>query len=96
MNNSLGYDEKVVDGFYEVWGMSPAMWSMCTESEEYGRMPNLEMLRGVQPGEAQFEVIVVDRSDGPDGKPKDPDLLTLEVRAVLAATVKWMPGSITF
>lgn len=80
MNNSLGYDEKVVDGFYEVWGMSPAMWSMCTEMEEYGRMPSLDMLRGVHPGETQFEVILVDRSDGPDGNPKDPNLLMLEVR----------------
>ena len=75
VSNCLGYDDRIEDGFYEVWGMSPYVWSMCTDSNELGRMPPLESLRNVNPAEAEFEVVLVDRNG-------DPHLRELEDKAV--------------
>lgn len=62
VSNCLGYEDRIEDGFYEVWGMSPYVWSMCTDSNELGRMPPLESLRNVSPTDAVFEVVLVDRN----------------------------------
>lgn len=75
VSNCLGYEDRIEDGFYEVWGMSPYVWSMCTDSNELGRMPPMESLRSVSPTEAAFEVVLVDRNS-------DPDLKDLEERVV--------------
>jgi serine/threonine-protein kinase CTR1 len=75
VSNCLGYEDRIEDGFYEVWGMSPYVWSMCTDSNELGRMPPLESLRSVDPAEAEFEVVLVDRNG-------DPHLRELEDKAV--------------
>jgi serine/threonine-protein kinase CTR1 len=75
VSNCLGYEDRIEDGFYEVWGMSPYVWSMCTDSNELGRMPPLESLRSVNPAEAEFEVVLVDRNG-------DPHLRELEDKAV--------------
>lgn len=75
VSNCLGYEDRIEDGFYEVWGMSPYVWSMCTDSNELGRMPPLDSLRNVSPADATFEVILVDRNG-------DPDLKELEDRAI--------------
>ncbi|KAL2609854.1 hypothetical protein R1flu_028427 [Riccia fluitans] len=75
VSNCLSYDDRIEDGFYEVWGMSPYVWSMCTDSNELGRMPPLENLRSVQPSDATFEVVLVDRN-------MDPSLRELEDKAV--------------
>ncbi|XP_002972276.2 serine/threonine-protein kinase CTR1 [Selaginella moellendorffii] len=75
VTSSLSYDEWIEDGFYELWGMSPHVWSICTDSSEQGRMPPLESLHRVHPSEAVFDVVLVDRS-------VDPALCTLEDRVV--------------
>ncbi|EFJ14699.1 hypothetical protein SELMODRAFT_119717 [Selaginella moellendorffii] len=75
VTSSLSYDEWIEDGFYELWGMSPHVWSICTDSSEQGRMPPLESLRRVHPSEAVFDVVLVDRS-------VDPALCALEDRVV--------------
>ncbi|BBN20086.1 sterile alpha motif and leucine zipper containing kinase AZK [Marchantia polymorpha subsp. ruderalis] len=75
VSNCLSYDDRIEDGFYEVWGMSPYVWSMCTDSNELGRMPPLENLRSVHPSDATFEVVLVDRN-------MDPSLRELEDKAV--------------
>ncbi|CAM6084202.1 unnamed protein product [Calypogeia fissa] len=62
VSSCLGYDDRVEDGFYEVWGMSPYVWSMCTDSNELGRMPPLEKLQAVPPTDSTFEVVLVDRN----------------------------------
>lgn len=38
-------------------GMSPYVWSMCTDSSELGRMPPLENLQAVSPEDRSFEVV---------------------------------------
>lgn len=78
VSNCLGYEDRIEDGFYEIWGMSPYVWSMCTDSNELGRMPPLESLRSVNPAEAEFEVVLVDRNG-------DPHLRELEDKAVSLA-----------
>ncbi|CAM6019611.1 unnamed protein product [Sphagnum balticum] len=74
VSNCLGYDDRIEDGFYEVWGMSPYVWSMCTDNNELGRIPPLAALQSVNTSES-FEVVLVDRND-------DPDLRDLEDKAV--------------
>lgn len=55
--------------------MSPYVWSMCTDSNELGRMPPLESLRSVSPADAVFEVVLVDKNT-------DMQLRELEDKAV--------------
>ncbi|CAM6077569.1 unnamed protein product, partial [Sphagnum tenellum] len=74
VSNCLGYDDRIEDGFYEVWGMSPYVWSMCTDNNELGRIPPLAALQSVSTSES-FEVVLVDRND-------DQDLRELEDKAV--------------
>ncbi|CAK9272810.1 unnamed protein product [Sphagnum jensenii] len=74
VSNCLGYDDRIEDGFYEVWGMSPYVWAMCTDNNELGRIPPLAALQSVSTSES-FEVVLVDRND-------DQDLRELEDKAV--------------
>jgi hypothetical protein len=55
--NVLDYEEKVVDGFYDVYGLSndPAM---------QGKMPSLADLEA-NPGGSSFEVVIVNRTIDP-------------------------------
>lgn len=62
MNGSLGYSDKVQDGFYQVWGMNPYVWNMCNHSDEGGRMPSLESLRVADPVDSALEVVLVDQN----------------------------------
>ncbi|CAL9759552.1 unnamed protein product [Musa acuminata subsp. burmannicoides] len=61
--NVLDYDEKVVDGFYDIYGLSG-------NAANHGRMPSLIELQ-TSIGDLGFEVIVVNR-------PIDPALVELE------------------
>ncbi|KAL5224822.1 hypothetical protein ABZP36_011461 [Zizania latifolia] len=50
--NFLDYNEKVIDGFYDIFGLS-------AESSRHGKMPSLAELQ-ISIGDLGFEVIVVD------------------------------------
>lgn len=53
----LDYEEKVVDGFYDVYGLS-------TDSSMQGKMPSLEELEA-NAGNSNFEVVVVNQAVDP-------------------------------
>ena len=53
----LDYEEKVVDGFYDVYGLS-------TDSAMQGKMPSLTDLEA-NPGDSSFEVVIVNRTIDP-------------------------------
>ncbi|MCO5591665.1 hypothetical protein L7F22_045656 [Adiantum nelumboides] len=62
VNGSLGYADRVRDGFYHIWGMNPYIWKLCSHTDEAGgRLPSLELLRAVNPLESSMEVIVIDK-----------------------------------
>ncbi|KAI4301881.1 hypothetical protein L6164_035118 [Bauhinia variegata] len=53
----LDYEEKVLDGFYDVYGLS-------TDSAMQGKMPSLTDLEA-NPGNSSFEVVIVNRTIDP-------------------------------
>ncbi|OVA15497.1 Armadillo repeat-containing protein 3 and Serine/threonine-protein kinase CTR1 [Macleaya cordata] len=55
--NVLGYDDKVVDGFYDIYGRS-------MDSASRGKMPSLADMQ-TNIGESGFEVVVVNRAIDP-------------------------------
>lgn len=62
MNGCLSYFDKVSDGFYLIHGMNPYVWSVCTELQENGRIPSIELLRSVDPtADSSIEVVLIDR-----------------------------------
>eukprot|EP00249_Psilotum_nudum_P013826 c24534_g1_i1 orf=263-3379(+) len=74
VNGSLGYHDKIEDGFYHIWGMSPYVWTICSV-DEGSCMPSLDSLRAVDVADTCIEVILVD-------KHRDSYLRELEDRAV--------------
>lgn len=69
MNGCLSYFDKVPDGFYLIHGMNPYVWSVCTELQENGRIPSIELLRSVDPTtESSIEVVLIDRRSDPSLK----------------------------
>eukprot|EP00897_Mesotaenium_endlicherianum_P007895 jgi/Mesen1/7133/ME000369S06450 len=75
VNGGLSYEDRVEDGFYDLWGISPYVWSMCMDATQRGRMPPLESLRAMHPSEASFDVTLVNRT-------VDKELKELEDEAV--------------
>lgn len=61
VNGTLSYNDKISDGFYNILGMDPYMWMMCSNSEEGKRLPSLLSLKAVNPGTTSMEVLLVDR-----------------------------------
>eukprot|EP01018_Ginkgo_biloba_P016696 Gb_16362 [translate_table: standard] len=61
VNGCLSYHDKVPDGFYQIWGMNPYVWTMCSDLGESGRMPSLESLKVVDASDSSLEVILIDR-----------------------------------
>ncbi|KAK6915472.1 hypothetical protein RJ641_020589 [Dillenia turbinata] len=55
--NVLDYEEKVVDGFYDVYGLP-------TDPATQGKMPSLEDIES-NPGGSNFEVVIVNRTIDP-------------------------------
>lgn len=55
--NVLDYDDRVVDGFYDVYGLS-------TDSAMQGKMPSLRDLEA-NPGNSTLEVVIVNRTIDP-------------------------------
>ncbi|KAG1326366.1 hypothetical protein COCNU_01G003000 [Cocos nucifera] len=75
VNGCLSFSDKISDGFYNILGMDPHLWTMCNESEEGKRMPLLMALKAVDPTESSLEVVLVDRH-------ADSGLMKLENRAL--------------
>ena len=62
INGSLGYTDKIQDGFYHIWGMNPHIWAICSEStREGGWLPSLDVLRRVDPANTSMEVVLFDK-----------------------------------
>lgn len=62
VNGSLGYADRIRDGFYHIWGINPYIWKLCSHTDEAGgRLPTLEVLRAVNPSDSLMEVIVIDK-----------------------------------
>ncbi|XP_059462437.1 serine/threonine-protein kinase CTR1 isoform X2 [Corylus avellana] len=69
VNGCLSYFDKIPDGFYLIHGMNPYVWSVCTELQENGRIPSIELLRSVDPTtESSIEVVLIDRRSDPSLK----------------------------
>lgn len=69
VNGCLSYFDKVPDGFYLIHGMDPYVWTVCTDLQENGRIPSIESLRSVKPGDhLSTEVVLVDRRGDPSLK----------------------------
>ncbi|KAK1291604.1 Serine/threonine-protein kinase CTR1 [Acorus calamus] len=75
VNGCLSFSDKISDGFYNIIGMDPYLWSTCKDSDDRHNMPTLSALRAIDPMESSMEVILVDRSS-------DPFLRELEVKAL--------------
>ncbi|KAI3732926.1 hypothetical protein L1987_64138 [Smallanthus sonchifolius] len=61
VNGTLSYNDKISDGFYNILGMDPYMWMMCSDSEEGRHLPSLLALKAVNSGTTSMEVVLVDR-----------------------------------
>eukprot|EP00250_Pteridium_aquilinum_P017600 c23699_g4_i1 orf=405-3302(+) len=62
VNGSLGYADRLCDGFYHIWGMNPYIWKLCSHTDEAGgRLPTLDLLRAVNPADSLMEVIMIDK-----------------------------------
>ncbi|KAF5194343.1 kinase [Thalictrum thalictroides] len=62
VNGCLSYFDRIPDGFYLINGMDPYVWTMCTDLQENGRVPSLESLRAMYPGDnLSVEVVLVDK-----------------------------------
>ncbi|KAI3819882.1 hypothetical protein L1987_13734 [Smallanthus sonchifolius] len=61
VNGTLSYNDKISDGFYNILGMDPYMWMMCSDSEEGKHLPSLLALKAVNSGTTSMEVVLVDR-----------------------------------
>ncbi|CAL1395484.1 unnamed protein product [Linum trigynum] len=74
VSGCLSYNDKISDGFYNILGMNPYLWVMCTDEEEGRKLPSLMALREVDPSNTSMEVVLVD-------KRSDPRLRELEDKA---------------
>ncbi|KAL3628365.1 copper transport protein ctr1 [Castilleja foliolosa] len=69
VNGCLSYFDKVPDGFYMIHGMDPYVWAVCSDHQESGRIPSLDVLKTVDPAVlSSVEVILVDRRGDPSLK----------------------------
>ncbi|XP_024520866.1 serine/threonine-protein kinase CTR1 isoform X1 [Selaginella moellendorffii] len=62
VHGSLGYSDRIDDGFYYVHGIDPYVWAMCTDVDDKGRMPTLDALRAVDISQVSLEAVYIDRS----------------------------------
>ncbi|KDP37292.1 hypothetical protein JCGZ_06746 [Jatropha curcas] len=69
VNGCLSYFDKIPDGFYQIHGMDPYVWTMCTDLHENGRIPSIESLKSVDPStSSSLEVVLIDRRSDPSLK----------------------------
>ena len=58
----LSMEDRVEDGFFDIWGVSPHVWNLCSETTARGRMPALEALKALTPSDVSFDVTIVNSS----------------------------------
>ncbi|KAL3642663.1 copper transport protein ctr1 [Castilleja foliolosa] len=69
VNGCLSYFDKVPDGFYMIHGMDPYVWAVCSDHQESGRIPSLDVFKTVDSANLpSVEVILVDRRGDPSLK----------------------------
>ena len=66
MSGCLSYFDKIPDGFYLIHGMNPYVWTVCTDMQENGRLPSIELLKSLDPCiDFSLNVFLVDRRTDP-------------------------------
>ncbi|XP_065855214.1 serine/threonine-protein kinase CTR1 [Euphorbia lathyris] len=69
VNGCLSYFDIIPDGFYQIRGMDPYVWTVCSDLQESGRIPSIESLKSVDPcGDSSIEVVLIDRRSDPSLK----------------------------
>ncbi|WCJ34375.1 Protein kinase superfamily protein [Euphorbia peplus] len=69
VNGCLSYFDIIPDGFYQIRGMDPYVWTVCSDLQETGRIPSIESLKSVDPcGDSSIEVVLIDRRSDPSLK----------------------------
>ncbi|KAF2307576.1 hypothetical protein GH714_029854 [Hevea brasiliensis] len=69
VNGCLSYFDKIPDGFYQIRGLDPYVWTVCTNLLENGRIPSIESLKSVEPSAgSSLEVVLIDRRSDPSLK----------------------------
>ncbi|XP_078433899.1 protein kinase superfamily protein [Wolffia australiana] len=69
VNGCLSYYDRIPDGFYMIQGMSPQVWALCTDLREESRIPSIQLLKNLSPGDSSssssssVEVVVVDKQN---------------------------------
>ncbi|KAK1300552.1 Serine/threonine-protein kinase CTR1 [Acorus calamus] len=75
VNGCLSYHDKVPDGFYQIHGMDPYVWTICSSVQEDNWIPSIESLKAIQPIDSSVEVVLINKQD-------DPELRDLQDRVV--------------
>ncbi|XP_027366238.1 serine/threonine-protein kinase CTR1-like isoform X6 [Abrus precatorius] len=66
VNGCVSYSDKIPDGFYLIHGMDSYVWTVCTDLQESGRIPSVDILKSVNPCiVSSLEVVLVDRCSDP-------------------------------
>lgn len=71
----MSYYDKVPDGFYLIQGIDPFVWTLCNDVQDGNRIPSIESLKAIRPGDTSIEVVVIDKMG-------DFDLRLLQTMAV--------------
>lgn len=88
VNGCLSYFDKVPDGFYLIHGMDPYVWSMCTDLQENGRIPSLELLKSVDSSfGSSIEAVLVDRRSDPSLKELQNRVLSISCSCITTKEV---------
>ncbi|PON36339.1 Serine/threonine protein kinase [Parasponia andersonii] len=88
VNGCLSYFDKVPDGFYLIHGMDPYVWTMCTDLQENGRIPSLELLKSVDSSfGSSIEVVLVDRRSDPSLKELQNRVLSISCSCITTKEV---------
>ena len=88
VNGCLSYFDKVPDGFYLIHGMNPYVWSLCTDLQESGRIPSLELLKSVDYSfGSSIEAVLVDRRSDPSLKELQNRVLSISCSCITTKEV---------
>ncbi|CAI5489164.1 unnamed protein product [Closterium sp. Naga37s-1] len=87
VNGCLSYEDRIEDGFYDIWGMQPYVYSLCVDSSHRGRMPPLDSLRALHPSEASFDVALINRTIDAELKDLEDEAVNLAYAATEVQTL---------
>lgn len=66
VNGCLSYHDRIPDGFYLIQGVSPHVWTLCTDLREESRIPSIQLLRNMSTNDSSVEVVVIDKQNDSD------------------------------